>query len=166
MGEEKHKKPGQPTKYKPEFENQALVLAEKGFTDNEVAKVFGVCGDTIQNWKKQFPQFFESLKKGKEIADQKVVQSLYQKALGYSHPEIHISVDKGKVTKTNIIKHYAPDTTACIFWLKNRDKENWRDRQEIKHDVSPELSTVLGVISGSTKGKLPSQDDKDSSKAS
>jgi len=126
----KRKRSGQPTKYKPEFENQALVLAEKGFTDNEVAKVFGVCGDTIQNWKKQFPQFFESLKAGKKIADQKVVQSLYQKALGYSHPEIHISNHQGVVTKTNIIKHYPPDTTACIFWLKNRDQKNWRDKHE------------------------------------
>lgn len=120
-----------PTKYKPEFENQALILAEKGFTDEEVAAVFNVTEQTINNWKKQFPQFFESLKKGKAIADQKVVQSLYQRALGYSHPEVHITNYQGDITKTDIIKHYPPDTTACIFWLKNRDKENWRDDKNL-----------------------------------
>lgn len=120
-----------PTKYKEEYENQALVLAEKGFTDNEIAKVFGVREQTINNWKKKFPQFFESLKKGKEVADQKVVQSLYQRALGYSHPEVHITNFQGSITKTNIIKHYAPDTTAAIFWLKNRDPENWKDRRDV-----------------------------------
>jgi transcriptional regulator with XRE-family HTH domain len=122
---------GRPTKYKPEYENQALILAEKGFTDKEIASIFNVTEQTLNNWKKDFPQFFESLKKGKEIADQKVVQSLYQRALGYSHPEVHISNFQGEITKTNIIKHYPPDTTACIFWLKNRDKENWRDKQDI-----------------------------------
>ncbi len=133
------RKSGQPTKYKPEYENQALILAEKGFTDKEIAKLFKVTEQTINNWKKQFPQFFESLKAGKKIADQKVVQSLYQRALGYSHPEIHISNHQGIVTKTNTIKHYAPDTTACIFWLKNRDQTNWRDKLDHQHSGSIEM---------------------------
>ena len=71
------KKAGQPTKYKAIFNQQALVLAEKGFTDVEIGEVFDVTSTTIDNWKKKFPQFFASLKKGKAIADQKVVQSLY-----------------------------------------------------------------------------------------
>ena len=127
------KKNGRPTKYKAAYKEQALVLAEKGFTDVDIGKVFNVKEQTINNWKKRFPQFFESLKKGKDIADKKVVQSLYQRALGYSHPEVHITNFKGKITKTNIIKHYAPDTTACIFWLKNRDTENWRDKTDVEH---------------------------------
>lgn len=133
--EEEKKHPGQPTKYKPEYENQVLILAEKGFTDKDIADVFEVTETTINNWKKQFPQFFESIKKGKSVADEKVVQSLYQRALGYSHPEVHITNYQGIITKTNIIKHYAPETTACIFWLKNRDKENWRDRHDIAHSA-------------------------------
>ena len=148
------RKAGQPTKYKPEYEHQALVLAEKGFTDKEIAAVFSVTGVTINNWKKQFPQFFNSLKKGKKVADQKVIQSLYQRALGYSHPEIHISNHQGEVTKTNIIKHYAPDTTACIFWLKNRDSENWRDRHEQVVTGIPDSITIKYVSSnGEKKGK-------------
>lgn len=121
---------GRPSKYKPECENQALILAEKGFTDADMAEVFGVTEQTLNNWKKKFPQFFESLKKGKKIADQKVVQSLYQRALGYSHPDVHISSYEGDITVTNIIKHYPPDTAACFIWLKNRDPENWKDKHE------------------------------------
>lgn len=132
---------GRPSKFKPEFEQQALVLAEKGFTDDDIAEVFDVSKRTIDNWKKEFPQFFHSLKKGKEVADRRVVQSLYQRALGYSHPEVHITAFKGEVIKTNIIKHYAPDVTACIFWLKNRDQANWRDKLEHEHrgDIKVEI---------------------------
>ena len=141
---EKRDKPGQPTKYKPEYEQQALILGEKGFTDVEIAELFDVCEDTIHNWKKMFPQFFESLKKGKEIANQRVVQSLYLRALGYSHPEVHISSYEGDITKTDIIKHHAPDPTSMIFWFKNRDPENWRDKRET--EVSGTLSLLPPVI--------------------
>ncbi len=145
----KYEHVGQPTKYKPDYNNQVLVLAEKGFTDKEIGKVFNVTDTTIDNWKKKFPQFFASLKKGKDIADNKVVQSLYQRALGYSHPEVHISNYQGKITKTNIIKHYPPDSTSCIFWLKNRDSMNWREKNET------ELSGVVSftqALSKATKG--------------
>lgn len=142
-------KRGQPTKYKIEYNNQVLVLAEKGFTDKEIGKVFNVTDTTIDNWKKKFPQFFVSLKKGKEIADNKVVQSLYQRALGYSHPEVHISNYQGKITKTNIIKHYPPDSTSCIFWLKNRDSMNWRDKTDVEHSGSISFTEAL---SKATKG--------------
>ncbi len=153
MGKKRKKKNGRPTKYKPEFENQALILAEKGFTDKEVAKVFGVTEATITGWKKKYPQFFASLKKGKEIADQKVVQSLYQRALGYSHPEVHITAYGGSVTKTNIIKHYAPDVTACIFWLKNRDKENWRDKVDYEHGGPDGGPITVKIVDFSKAGK-------------
>ncbi|MCK5640658.1 MAG: helix-turn-helix domain-containing protein [Gammaproteobacteria bacterium] len=134
---------GRPSKFKPEYTKQAYYLGLKGFTDDEVAEIFGVTTRTIHKWKKDFPQFFHSLKKGKAVADQKVVQSLYQRALGYSHPEVHISANKGVVVKTNVIKHYPPDTTACIFWLKNRDRENWRDRQQ--HEITGEDGGPLEV---------------------
>lgn len=129
--ESTHKGPGQPTKYKPEYDVTVKILAEKGFTDKDIADVFEVSEDTVNNWKKKYPQFFESLKAGKEISDRNVVQSLYHRALGYSHPEVHISTVNGKVVKTDIIKHYAPDPTSCIFWLKNRDKDHWRDKQDV-----------------------------------
>lgn len=118
-------------------------LAEQSYTDNQLAEIFCVNNDTIQNWKKQFPCFFETLKKGKILADAKVEASLYQRACGYSHPDIVIKTVGGKVVKIPIIKHYPPDTTAIIFWLKNRKKEEWRDRQEIEHIINDYLHEDL-----------------------
>ena len=99
----------------------------RGYTDKQLAEIFGVERTTICNWKKDYPEFFNSLKTGKLLADAKVEASLYQRACGYSHPEIHITNYQGVIIKTPIIKHYPPDPTSMIFWLKNRDREHWRD---------------------------------------
>lgn len=125
---------GRPTRYRKEFDEQAHKLCLLGATDAQLADFFGVTEQTINNWKQRHPTFFESLKSGKEDADAKVAASLYHRALGYSHPDVHISNYQGEITVTPIIKRYAPDTTACIFWLKNRQPKDWRDKQE--HEVT------------------------------
>jgi hypothetical protein len=40
-------------------------------------------------------------------------------------------------------EHYPPDTTACIFWPKNRRRDKWRDKHEIEHDVSEDFAEKL-----------------------
>ncbi len=122
-----------PKKYKKKMNKAAKLLAVKGCTDKEIAEFFGIKEQTINNWKKKFPLFFESLKAGKEISDAKVKVSLYNRATGFSVPDVHISNYQGEITVTKVIKYYPPDVTACIFWLKNRDREHWRDRQEVEH---------------------------------
>ena len=125
---------GRPSKIKSI--NMFLVksYSARGYTDAELAKIFNVCEDTINNWKKDYPEFFESLKSGKMLADCKVEASLYQRACGYSHPEVHISSYLGAVIKTPIIKHYPPDPTAMIFWLKNRKPGEWRENNVEKRN--------------------------------
>lgn len=124
---------GRPSKYKPEFVKQAAKLTGLGATDPELADFFEVSVSTLSQWKIVYPEFMEALKLGKETADQRVVNSLYHRAMGYSHPEDDIRVVNGELVITPTIKHYPPDTTAAIFWLKNRDKANWRDKQEVEH---------------------------------
>lgn len=121
---------GRPSKYKPEFPEQAAKLCALGATDRDIADFFKVSEQTINRWKSDYPEFCESLKLAKEAADQRVEQSLYRRALGYSHDSVHVSNYQGAVTLTPIVEHYAPDTTACIFWLKNRKPAEWRDRVE------------------------------------
>lgn len=104
-----------------------------GFTDAELADFFGVSVVTLANWKAQFPAFLSALKIGKEDADQRVERSLYQRACGYSHPDVVVTNYQGQVTLTPITKVYPPDTTSCIFWLKNRKPEEWRDVQRFEH---------------------------------
>lgn len=133
---------GRPSKYKPEFAEQAKKLAVLGATDAQMADFFGVSISTFSLWKVEYSEFSESLKVAKEEADKRVEHSLYQRAMGYEHDEVDIRVVAGELKMTPIRKHYPPDTTACIFWLKNRKPKEWRDKVEHQHGggVSVSLS--------------------------
>lgn len=123
-------KRGQPTKFDPLKCEQAEKLCKLGATDAELADFFHVAESTVSLWKKEHADFSEALKRGKETADAEVASKLFNRACGYSHPDVHLSNYQGQVTVTPITKHYAPDTVACIFWLKNRRPDLWRDRVE------------------------------------
>lgn len=127
---------GRPTKYKPEFCEQAAKLCKLGATDREMSDFFQVNESTFNLWKSEHPVFSKSLKLAKEAADKRVEQSLYRRALGYSHDAVHVSNFQGVVTLTPIVEHYPPDTTACIFWLKNRQGAQWRDIKAVEHSGS------------------------------
>ncbi len=107
-----------------------------GLTDEDLAFVLCVSKMTINNWKKKDKDFYLLLKRQKEIADAKVVFSLYERATGYSHPDVHISNFQGMITKTGVTKHYPPDATSMIFWLKNRQPDKWRDKTEVEVKTS------------------------------
>ena len=124
------RKVGRPTSYRVAFAKQARKLCLLGLTDVEMAGVFDVSEATFYNWKKKVPQFLEALIEGKVVADANVAQSLYHRAIGYEHPETHISMNKGKVQKTQITRRYPPDTSAAIMWLKNRQGILWRDQRD------------------------------------
>jgi len=125
-----------PSKYKPEFIEKAIALCTQGATDRELAEFFHVSESTLNLWKLEHPEFSEALKMAKEIADDRVVNSLYRRALGYSHDSVHVSNFQGMVTLTPIVEHYPPDTVAAIFWLKNRRPAEWRDVKAVEHSGS------------------------------
>ena len=123
------------SKYKSEYNDLAYNYALLGVTDKQLAEFFDVCEATLNNWKNDHPSFLESLKKGKSQADAMVAKSLFQRALGYSHPETKIVTHNGAITDSqDVVKHYAPDTAAGIFWLKNRQPDIWRDKKEVSLD--------------------------------
>ena len=121
-----------PTKYQPEYAEQARKYCLLGATDIELASFFEVSEDTIYEWKKVHQEFSEAIKKGKEQADANVADRLYQRAMGYEHPEVDIRVADGVIVQTPITKVYAPDTAAAIFWLKNRQRGKWREKQDVE----------------------------------
>jgi hypothetical protein len=83
---------------------------------------------------RQREDFRNALKVGKAEADNRVERSLYESANGYSYDAVKIFCDKnGNVIKVPYVEHVPPDVTACIFWLKNRDPEHWRDSQQLEH---------------------------------
>lgn len=126
-------KAGRPSKLDNLDRKQVERLAKKGWTDAEMAAFYEVTEQTWNNWKKKDPEFFESLKDWKAEADHEVERSLYERATGYSHPDSHISNYQGEITVTAITKHYPPDSTAAIFWLKNRKPGEWRDKLDHEH---------------------------------
>jgi hypothetical protein len=129
---EEKNKGGAPTKYKEEYSDQAEKLCKLGATDKEMADFFDVHEDTINEWKKVHSKFSESVKKGKMEADAMVASKLFHRAIGYEHQDTHFSAYEGVVTPTTYIKHYPPDPTSAIFWLKNRQPGKWRDKQEVE----------------------------------
>lgn len=129
---------GAPSKWNPDFVEQAYKLCLLGFTTKELAKFFEVSESTVKNWMNEYPEFLASIKKGKEMADADIADSLYQRAKGYEHPDVDIKVIKGKIVKTELVKHYPPDTAAAMIWLKNRQRKKWRDKQEVEvTDANP-----------------------------
>lgn len=124
---------GRPTDYKPEFAQEALEQCVQGATDQELADYFGVSIRSLYRWKNTQPEFRQALKAAKEQADDRVERSLFERATGYERDEVDIRVVNGEIVQTPIRKFYPPDTTAAIFWLKNRAPAQWRDKQEIEH---------------------------------
>lgn len=140
-----------PSKFRQKFVDQARVLTQLGATDNELAEFFKTTQRTINRWKTEHADFGNALRVGKHEADERVTRSLFQRAVGYSLPETHVSVHQGKVLKTELMKHFPPDTTACIFWLKNRRPEEWREKFEHDHGLNlsrEKLAQLLRAVEG------------------
>lgn len=126
---------GRPTDYRPEYATQAEKLCRLGATDVDLADFFEVNTTTIWRWSQKYEEFCNALKLGKEAADDRVERSLYARANGYTHDAVKIFMPAGaeQPVYAPYREHVPPDTTACIFWLKNRRKGDWRDRVETVH---------------------------------
>ena len=114
--------------------------ARDGLVDEQIAQNIGIAASTLYEWKKQYPEISEALKKGKEVVDRQVENALLKRALGYEYDEI--TTEYGKETK-RATKQVVPDVTAQIFWLKNRKPDQWRDKRDIEH--SGEIGGVVIV---------------------
>ena len=127
--------------------------ARDGLTDEQIAANIGIRAGTLYDWKNRFSDISEALKKGKEVVDRQVENALLKRALGYTYKETTrepvLNPDTGKVeltiTKT-VTKQVVPDTTAQIFWLKNRKPETWRDKREITTDDNDQVMVFIEAM--------------------
>ena len=135
---------GRPSKYDSIDLKQVTMFCRLGATDEELAEFLGIAVSTLNKWKTEHPEFMEAIKKGKVISDFKVVNSLYKRAIGFKckkqsvfkckvveYDENGRRVEHEELKTKEYIDQVPPDSTACFFWLKNRRKEDWRDKQDI-----------------------------------
>ena len=111
--------------------------ARDGLTNEQIAKNMGIVTSTLYEWQKLYSEISDALKKGKEVVDRQVENALLKRALGYSYTEVtkELNAESGKMVVTKeVVKEVQPDTTAQIFWLKNRKPQQWRDKQEVTVD--------------------------------
>lgn len=158
-------------KFTPEFIEQARKLAELGHIDAEIARFFDVSVRSFHEWKSKHPEFAPALKLGKDVADDRVERSLFQRAVGFVAPETIVNIEKrkdkrGKVSfvphTVEIEKHFPPDATSCIFWLKNRRPQEWREKFEHDHGLTASREKLqellraveerIGALEGSPDG--------------
>lgn len=132
---------GRPTKFSSTENLRIAALYGSGRTDRQVAAIMEISPRTLETWKVQFPDFLQSLKEGKDVADQMVEASLFHRAIGYSVEEKKVFCTKeGEIVEADTIRHYPPDSTAAIFWLKNRKRDKWCDQP------APEVETPILVV--------------------
>lgn len=138
---------GRPSSYDPAFTRQVVALCRLGATDPELADFFDVTVRTLNRWKVAHAEFAEAIRKGKEPADDRVEDSLYHRAMGTEYEKAHpfkvkkiiYGADGKKIQEEERIEVVMvkevipPDTTAMIFWLKNRRSKDWRDVHKVEH---------------------------------
>ena len=141
---------GRPSTYQDSYARMARIICSKGGTDADLSEAFSVSITQIQHWQTMHPEFGAAVRYGKaEVFDPKVERALAQRALGYTIDCEEVKVNKdGDVIRYPIRKHFPPDVTACIFWLKNRQPKKWRDVWKIDHSgkVSTEGLTAEQIL--------------------
>lgn len=120
-------------KYQRWLESDGLLLLEgwarDGLTDEQIAHNMGIATGTLYAWKKAYSEISKALKRGKEVVDIEVENALLKRAMGYDYIEERVEIsDSGKRKVIQTTKHVAADTTAQIYWLKNRRPDRWRDK--------------------------------------
>lgn len=143
---------------------QLEAWARNGLTDEQIAANIGISRSTLNEWKNRFSDISDTLKRGKEIVDIQVENALLKRALGYTYKETTREAQFNPqtaqyemVVTKEVTKEVVPDTTAQIFWLKNRKPEEWRDKKDVEHSGS--VNNPFAALSTEQLLKLAGDDE-------
>ncbi|WP_278948558.1 helix-turn-helix domain-containing protein [Megasphaera elsdenii] len=127
--------------------------ARDGLSDEQIAANMGISIATLYNWKRDHLEILEALKEGKDAVDRQVENALLKSALGYKYDEVTKELRDDELVVTKVVhKEVQPNTTAQIFWLKNRKRAEWRDRVE---------NALTGADGGAVKVEMLTDADVD-----
>ena len=140
------------SKFKDWLEGDRLLKLEgwarDGLTDEQISRNMGIAYSTFREWKKKYSAFSAVLKRSKDVVDREVENALFKRAMGYKYDEV--TYERGEEVK-RVTKEVAPDTTAQIFWLKNRKPAEWRDKIEQQQTVTIQDDGFLEALKGTIK---------------
>lgn len=121
--------------------------ARDGLTDKQIAHNIGISRSTLNVWKDRYSDVSDALKKGKDVIDRQVENALLRRALGYEYEEVKEKFEGNVMTERTVTKkEVIPDTTAQIFWLKNRKPDKWRDKPG--YEDTSELDKLDAILKG------------------
>jgi hypothetical protein len=129
----------------PDHLDQVRAIAMRGVSEKEMCDIFDIHPRMIKLWKKQYPLFQDALAEGYTDADAAVLSALYQSAVGYTHDEEKIFQWDGDIIRADTTKHYKPDIAAIKLWLTNRQREHWKDRQQVGMHGGADDNAPLGL---------------------
>ena len=146
-------------KYKEWLTKESLIKLEgwarDGLTDEQIAHNIGISRKTLSDWKNKYGDISDTLKKGKEVVDIQVENALLKRALGYEFVEVTKELaETGLIVTKKVTKQQAPDTTAAIFWLKNRKPNEWRDKSQTELSGSVDINERSKEIQERIKGRM------------
>jgi hypothetical protein len=141
---------GRPTLYKPKYAEIALRMCAQGATRADLADRFGVTINTVMAWQFEHQKFSDCCKQGRDAADERVEQSFYERAVGYTYDSEKLLVVQGQVIREPIKEHVPPDPRAAEFWLRNRRPDRWKDAKQLETRVAEDdpLLAFLKSIDG------------------
>lgn len=142
------------------LEEDKLILLEgwarDGLTEEQIANNIGISVKTLYNWKEKELPILQAIKKGKEVVDFEVENALLKRAKGYEYTE---ETYEDGILKKKVTKQVAPDSTALIFWLKNRQPKKWRDKVELTSDdekmkeINKNISNIANMLNKPQKNR-------------
>ena len=125
---------GRPTVYKPDYAEIARHACMLGASNETLAERFEVSRRTIDNWITTIPEFGDAVRHGRQVADESVVAALYARATGMERKSIKVVEGEGAPVTTTHTVQALPDVRACMFWLRNRRPQQWRENRAPAED--------------------------------
>jgi hypothetical protein len=145
---------GRPTIYKPENAEIARHSCMLGATNDTLAERFAVCRRTIDNWIATIPDFSDAVRQGREVADEAMVSALFTRATGMEQKMTKVFCHRGQPVTADYTVHLPPDVRACIFWLRNRRPDQWRENRPLVEEEEHDPNWVSELEAASERVRL------------
>jgi len=141
---------------KPEQIDLIACWSRDGYTCEDIAGKMGISPTTLKNYRKKNNEIENAIRKGKDVIDYAVESALLKLATGATSKEIKViaTFRDGKwqdIQKETLVKQHAPNVSACIHWLCNRQREKWQKNVDSSISVPEDQSFSITITRADKK---------------